>query len=230
MASTRTTLITACSGASGASAAFTRSLCAGSWALHFPGNLRTANRAGSLEAAKKEFEECWRKWKAWAKLKRWTDGTPPPSMRSNIEIYWNKVETAPRGGDRTSSRHGWCRSRLSTAKSVQAYERRVGQGCLGQAPGSATDLLEAVCGDSSEKENMGANSGSQPPPRPGRKSSREKRIGRGLTLRLPFRQHYGAMQLARCGHGLFDCACERCNCQRRACRHLFYGLACLGKL
>ena len=41
------------------------------WALHFPSrpeNLRTDNRAGSLEAAKKEFEECWRKWKAWAKL------------------------------------------------------------------------------------------------------------------------------------------------------------------
>jgi hypothetical protein len=41
------------------------------WALHFPGrpeNLRTDNRAGSLEAAKEEFEECWRKWKAWAKL------------------------------------------------------------------------------------------------------------------------------------------------------------------
>ena len=31
------------------------------WALHFPGrpeNLRTDNRAGSLEAAKEEFEEC----------------------------------------------------------------------------------------------------------------------------------------------------------------------------
>jgi hypothetical protein len=41
------------------------------WALHFPGrpeNLRTDNRAGSLEAAKEQFEECWRKWKAWAKL------------------------------------------------------------------------------------------------------------------------------------------------------------------
>ena len=41
------------------------------WALHFPSrpeNLRTDNRAGSLEAAKKEFGECWRKWKAWAKL------------------------------------------------------------------------------------------------------------------------------------------------------------------
>ena len=41
------------------------------WALHFPGrpgNLRTDNRAGSLEAAKEEFEEFWRKWKAWAKL------------------------------------------------------------------------------------------------------------------------------------------------------------------
>ena len=40
------------------------------WALHFPGpeNLRTDDRAGSLEAAKEEFEECWRKWKAWAKL------------------------------------------------------------------------------------------------------------------------------------------------------------------
>ena len=41
------------------------------WALHFPGrpeNLRTDNRAGSLEAAKEEFEACWRKWKAWAKL------------------------------------------------------------------------------------------------------------------------------------------------------------------
>jgi hypothetical protein len=25
---------------------------------------RTDNRSGSLEAAKKEFEECWRKWKA----------------------------------------------------------------------------------------------------------------------------------------------------------------------
>ncbi len=40
-------------------------------ALHFPArpeNLRTDNRAGSLEAAKEEFEECWRKWKAWAKL------------------------------------------------------------------------------------------------------------------------------------------------------------------
>jgi hypothetical protein len=23
---------------------------------------------GSLKAAKEEFEECWRKWKAWAKL------------------------------------------------------------------------------------------------------------------------------------------------------------------
>jgi hypothetical protein len=34
------------------------------WALHFPSrpeNLRTDNRAGSLKAAKEEFEECWRK-------------------------------------------------------------------------------------------------------------------------------------------------------------------------
>ncbi len=41
------------------------------WALHFPGrpeNLRTDNRAGSLEAAKEEFAECWPKWKAWAEL------------------------------------------------------------------------------------------------------------------------------------------------------------------
>jgi hypothetical protein len=41
------------------------------WALHVPskpGTLRTDNRAGSLEAAKEEFAECWRKWKAWAEL------------------------------------------------------------------------------------------------------------------------------------------------------------------
>ena len=28
------------------------------WALHFPGNLRTDNRAGSLEAAKEQCEQC----------------------------------------------------------------------------------------------------------------------------------------------------------------------------
>jgi hypothetical protein len=50
------------------------------WALHFPGrpeNLRTDNRAGSLEAAKEEFEECWRRWKAWAKLEEVPYGFRP---------------------------------------------------------------------------------------------------------------------------------------------------------
>ena len=37
------------------------------WTLHFPGNLRTDNRAGTLETAKEEFEECLA-WEAWAKL------------------------------------------------------------------------------------------------------------------------------------------------------------------
>jgi hypothetical protein len=35
------------------------------WALRFPGrpeNLRTDNRAGSLEAAKEEFASCWKQW------------------------------------------------------------------------------------------------------------------------------------------------------------------------
>ena len=41
------------------------------WALHFPSkpeNLRTDNRVATLEAAKAEFEACWRQWLAWAKL------------------------------------------------------------------------------------------------------------------------------------------------------------------
>ena len=67
------TAATTSSAASGASAEFYETRTGPEqlrwfWALHFPGTLRTDNRAGSLEAAKEEFEECWRKWKAWAKL------------------------------------------------------------------------------------------------------------------------------------------------------------------
>ena len=53
-----------------------------------PENLRTDNRAGSLEAAKEEFEECWRKWKAWAKLEKVFSaelgGFPIPAEADNL--------------------------------------------------------------------------------------------------------------------------------------------------
>jgi hypothetical protein len=41
------------------------------WALHFtskPSELRTDNRAASLQAAKAEFQASWKQWKAWAKM------------------------------------------------------------------------------------------------------------------------------------------------------------------
>ena len=75
MASTMTSLNTAFSAASGASAASTRREqgllnCAGSGRCtpNKPGALRTDNHAGTLDEAKAEFEASWEKWKAWAGL------------------------------------------------------------------------------------------------------------------------------------------------------------------
>jgi hypothetical protein len=45
------------------------------WALHFPSksgrrskNLRTDNRAATLEEAKAQFQKSWDEWKEWAKM------------------------------------------------------------------------------------------------------------------------------------------------------------------
>jgi hypothetical protein len=80
----------------------------------------------------------------------------PPS--GALWLHEIKLRVIARKDDRASSRHRWRWPRVCIAISVHPHEGWLGQCCLGQTPGSATDLLEAVCGDPSEQENTGANS------------------------------------------------------------------------
>ena len=67
--STRTSPITACSAASGASAVSIRAALAPSSCVGFGRcTLPSARGVVTLDEAKSEFEASWKKWKAWAGL------------------------------------------------------------------------------------------------------------------------------------------------------------------
>ena len=68
------------------------------WALHFPSKpseLRTDNRAASLEAAKAEFEASWKQWKAWAGMEEAPN--PPRSGVLNITLSAHRTLLGPDG-------------------------------------------------------------------------------------------------------------------------------------